>query len=288
MLLNLECRTSSVAVDRVSGGRKTWASTRGADVRAATHSATCTSSVIQSSSNSPCRGCAGTAISDAILEKGRPARGGDLHQLGAEHRDIREVAQYRACRSDASTPNRTCERPFCAGRGSLRGRRGRGRAWRSHVEHHRGRRACPRRPAVRGCRRGAERKAPVAAACRSGKISRLPARPPDIVVTMSTAMPFPTPDDTAETYWDGFYRGLNQPADSAPGPNALFVDEVGAPRSTWAAASAGTRSGSRGRGGGSPPLTCPGRPSRRPASTPHVGVAERIDWLQFVIDMLTT
>jgi hypothetical protein len=37
----------------------------------------------------------------------------------------------------------------------------------------------------------------------------------------------PDPDDTAETYWDGFYRGLNRPADSAPGPNALFVDEVG-------------------------------------------------------------
>ncbi|WP_433560178.1 class I SAM-dependent methyltransferase [Pseudonocardia xinjiangensis] len=44
---------------------------------------------------------------------------------------------------------------------------------------------------------------------------------------MSTAMPFPTPDDTAETYWNGFYRGLDRPAASPPGPNALLVEEVG-------------------------------------------------------------
>lgn len=80
-----------------------------------------------------------------------------------------------------------------------------------------------RSAAVGGVPGGRRQSLPLAGAARP----RLPARPPGIVVTMSTAMPFPTPDDTAETYWDGFYRGLNRPADSAPGPNALFVDEVG-------------------------------------------------------------
>jgi SAM-dependent methyltransferase len=41
------------------------------------------------------------------------------------------------------------------------------------------------------------------------------------------SMPLPTPDDTPQTYWDGFYGGLDRPADRVPAPNALFAAEVG-------------------------------------------------------------
>ncbi|MFD7658453.1 hypothetical protein ACFV4N_31145 [Actinosynnema sp. NPDC059797] len=42
-----------------------------------------------------------------------------------------------------------------------------------------------------------------------------------------SAMPAPTPTDTAHTYWEGFYGGLRPPADRAPRPNPLLADETG-------------------------------------------------------------
>jgi SAM-dependent methyltransferase len=41
------------------------------------------------------------------------------------------------------------------------------------------------------------------------------------------SMPLPTPDDTAQTYWDGFYDGFERPDDTVPTPNALLLEEVG-------------------------------------------------------------
>lgn len=38
-------------------------------------------------------------------------------------------------------------------------------------------------------------------------------------------MPWPGPEDTPQTYWDGFYVGLDVP-DQVPSPNPLLVDEV--------------------------------------------------------------
>jgi SAM-dependent methyltransferase len=40
------------------------------------------------------------------------------------------------------------------------------------------------------------------------------------------SMPLPTPEDTPQTYWDGFYGGPDRPAHRVPTPNALFVAEV--------------------------------------------------------------
>lgn len=41
-------------------------------------------------------------------------------------------------------------------------------------------------------------------------------------------MPVPSADDTGQSYWDGFYCGLQLPDGWSPTPNALLVDEVGA------------------------------------------------------------
>lgn len=38
-------------------------------------------------------------------------------------------------------------------------------------------------------------------------------------------MPVPTPEDTPQSYWDGFYAGL-PPRDDLPTPNALFAEEA--------------------------------------------------------------
>lgn len=39
-------------------------------------------------------------------------------------------------------------------------------------------------------------------------------------------MPEPRPDDTGQTYWDGFYSGVDLPPGWSPQPNALLVEEV--------------------------------------------------------------
>ncbi|MFR9806517.1 class I SAM-dependent methyltransferase [Pseudonocardia sp. RS010] len=45
--------------------------------------------------------------------------------------------------------------------------------------------------------------------------------------TSPAGMPFPTPEDTAESYWDAFYGGLDRPDDAIPSPNGLLVAEAG-------------------------------------------------------------
>jgi SAM-dependent methyltransferase len=40
-------------------------------------------------------------------------------------------------------------------------------------------------------------------------------------------MPSPAPEDTAESYWDAFYGGLDRPDDAIPSPNGLLVAEAG-------------------------------------------------------------
>jgi SAM-dependent methyltransferase len=39
-------------------------------------------------------------------------------------------------------------------------------------------------------------------------------------------MPLPTPEDTDQTYWDGFYSGLAMPSGWAPTPNPPLVQEI--------------------------------------------------------------
>jgi SAM-dependent methyltransferase len=41
-----------------------------------------------------------------------------------------------------------------------------------------------------------------------------------------SAMPAPTPTDTAHTYWEGFYQGRRPQPDWAPRPNPLLADET--------------------------------------------------------------
>jgi SAM-dependent methyltransferase len=44
--------------------------------------------------------------------------------------------------------------------------------------------------------------------------------------TPGGTMPAPSPTDTAQTYWDDFYRGWQPPADWVARPNPLLVGEV--------------------------------------------------------------
>lgn len=65
--------------------------------------------------------------------------------------------------------------------------------------------------------------------CRIGTSSGRPAGRPGIVPVMTrptdTGMPWPSPEDTPQTYWDAFHGGLDVP-DEIPTPNPLLVEEA--------------------------------------------------------------
>lgn len=97
------------------------------------------------------------------------------------------------------------------------------------------------------------------------------------------ALPSPVPGDTAETYWDGVYDGLDRPAHETPPPNALLVDEVG-PLAPGTALDLGCGRGGdaiwlAGRGWRVTAVDVSGRVlDRARAHAARAGVTERIDW----------